>query len=110
MKPLAIIDVETTGLNPYRHDRVIEVAVVLVLPGQGIATEFATLVNPGRDVGPTRIHGITATDIVDAPRFADIAANLAGVLGGATVLVGHNVRFDISFLKSEYMRVGVEQG
>jgi DNA polymerase-3 subunit epsilon len=108
MKPLAIIDVETTGLNPYRHDRVIEVAVVLVLPGQGIATEFATLVNPGRDVGPTRIHGITATAIVDAPRFADIAANLAGVLGGATVLVGHNVRFDISFLKSEYMRVGVE--
>jgi len=108
MKPLAIMDVETTGLNPYRHDRVIEVAVVLVLPGQGIAKEFATLVNPGRDVGPTRIHGITATDIVDAPRFADIAANLAGVLGGATVLVGHNVRFDVSFLKSEYMRVGVE--
>lgn len=108
MRPLAVIDIETTGLNPYRHDRMIEVAVVLVLPGQGIATEFTTLLNPGRDVGPTRIHGITASDIVDAPRFADIAANLAEVLSGTTVLVGHNVRFDISFIRAEYKRVGIE--
>jgi DNA polymerase III subunit epsilon len=107
MKSLAVIDVETTGLNPYRHDRVIEVAAVLLLPGQGIAAEFVTLVNPERDIGPSRIHGITASDIVNAPRFSEIAANLADILRGATALVGHNVRFDISFLQSEYRRVGV---
>jgi len=108
MKPLTVIDVETTGLNPYRYDRVVEVAAVLVLPGQGITAELTTLVNPERDVGPTSIHGLTASDIINAPRFADIAAPLAEVLGSSAVLVGHNVRFDVSFLQAEYRQVGVE--
>ena len=108
MKPLAVIDVETTGLNPFRHDRVIEVAAVLVAPGQGISAELATLVNPERDIGPTSIHGITASDITNAPRFAEIAGNLAEFLCTSIALVGHNVRFDVSFLQSEFGRIGVE--
>ncbi len=108
MKPLAVIDVETTGLNPYRHDRVVEVAAVLLIPGQGIVAELATLVNPERDVGPTRIHGITASDVINAPRFVDIAGHLGGLLRGAVLLAGHNVRFDISFLQSEFRRAGIE--
>jgi DNA polymerase-3 subunit epsilon len=108
MKPLAVVDVETTGLNPYRHDRVVEVAVVLVVPGQGVSSEVATLVNPERDVGPTSIHGITASDIINAPRFADIACHLTDALRVAVGIVGYNVRFDISFLRSEYKRIGVE--
>ncbi len=108
MNLLAVIDVETTGLNPYRHDRVVEVAAVLLLPERGIQAELTTLVNPERDVGPTRIHGLTASDLINAPRFADIAANLVEVLHGSAVLVGHNVRFDVSFLQSEYRRIGVE--
>lgn len=76
MKPLAVIDVETTGLNPYRFDRVVEVAVVLVGPGQGISAELTTLVNPERDIGPTSVHGLTASDIINAPRFAQIAGHL----------------------------------
>ena len=106
MKPLAVIDVETTGLNPFRHDRVVEVAAVLVVPGKGISGELATLVNPERDVGPTSIHGLTASDIINAPRFADIAGHLSS---SAFSRVGrHNVRFDVSFLRSEYGRIGVE--
>ena len=108
MKPLAVIDVETTGLNPYRHDRVVEVAAVLVVPGQGISAELATLVNPERDIGPTSVHGLTASDIINAPRFAQIAGHLAEFLCGSIALVGHNVRFDVSFLQSEYSRIGVE--
>ncbi len=108
MIPLAVIDVETTGLNPYRHDRVVEVAAVLLLPEQGIQAELTTLVNPERDVGPTSIHGLTASDVINASRFADIAANLIEFLRGSAVLVGHNVRFDLSFLQAEYRRIGVE--
>ena len=108
MKPLAVIDVETTGLNPYRLDRVVEVAVVLVVPGQGISAELTTLVNPERDIGPTSVHGLTASDIINAPRFAQIAGHLAEFLCGSIALVGHNVRFDVSFLQSEYGRIGVE--
>ncbi|OGB94342.1 MAG: hypothetical protein A2Z31_06670 [candidate division NC10 bacterium RBG_16_65_8] len=108
MKPLVVIDVETTGLNPYRHDRVVEVAAVLVLPEKGIQAELTTLVNPERDVGPTSIHGLSASDLIHAPRFAEIAAHLVEVLRSSDVLVGHNVRFDVSFLQSEYRRIGVE--
>ena len=108
MNPLAVIDVETTGLNPYRHDRVVEVAVVLLVPEDGIQAELTTLVNPGRDVGPTSIHGLTASDLFDAPRFADIAADLAELLRPSAALIGHNVRFDVSFLQSEYKRIGID--
>ena len=108
MRPIAVIDVETTGLNPFRHDRVVEIAALLVTPKQGTLSEITSLVNPERDIGPTRIHGITASDVIDAPRFADIAGNLADFLRDSTVVAGHNVRFDISFLQSEYERVGIE--
>lgn len=108
MSPVAVIDVETTGLNPYRHDRVIEIAAVILMPGQGLVSEFTTLINPERDIGPTRIHGITATDVISAPRFTDIAAQFADFIKDVPVLAGHNFRFDMSFIQSEFRRIGVE--
>jgi DNA polymerase III subunit epsilon len=108
MKPLAVIDVETTGLNPYSYDRVVEVAAVLVMPGEGVLAELTSLVNPERDIGPTSIHGLTATDIINAPHFEEIAGHLAEFLSHSSALAGHNVRFDISFLQSEYKRIGIQ--
>ncbi len=93
MNPLAVIDVETTGPNPHAMIGWVEVAVVLMVPGRGFMQEMTTLVNPERDVGPTSIHGLTASDLLDAPRFADIAANLTELLCASAALVGHNVRF-----------------
>jgi len=58
----AVVDLETTGLYP-STDRVIEVAVVHVSADAEIVGEFCTLINPCRDVGPTRIHGIRAADV-----------------------------------------------
>jgi len=55
----AVVDVETTGLFPAR-DRVVEVAVVHLDPDARVTGEFSTLIDPRRDVGPTRIHGISA--------------------------------------------------
>jgi DNA polymerase III subunit epsilon len=104
----AVIDVETTGLNPYRNDRVIEIAVVLWVPDRGITADISTLVNPERDIGPMSIHGISASDIINAPRFMEITDQLNEFWRNAVALVGHNVRFDISFLRSEYGRIGVE--
>lgn len=108
MKSFAVVDVETTGLNPYKYDRIVEIAIVLMLPKQGIVQEFTTIINPERDIGPTSIHGLTASDVVNAPRFNDIAGNLAELLKNVNVLVGHNVRFDVSFLQSEYNRIDIE--
>lgn len=87
------IDFETTGLFPTRHDRVLEVGVVFVDEGGTVEGEWSTLVNPGRDVGPTNIHGITAREILEAPTFADISPILLRSVAGRTV-VAHNAPFE----------------
>ena len=103
----AVVDVETTGLFPAGHDRVIEVGVV-VLDGRRVPTDaWTTLINPRRDVGPTRIHGITASQVADAPTFPEIAGDLSERLADR-VLVGHNVRFDLAFLAAEFGALGAD--
>jgi DNA polymerase-3 subunit epsilon len=57
-------------------------------------------------VGPTRIHGIRAQDILHAPSFSQAAAALWQMLAGR-VLVAHNVPFDARFLEAEFSRCGV---
>ena len=102
---VAVIDVETTGLSP-RMDRVVEVGVVLLDSHGEVEAEFETLVNPGRDVGPTGLHGISASDVVDAPAFADVAPHLRSLLAGR-VVVAHNALFDLRFLAREFGRAGM---
>jgi DNA polymerase-3 subunit epsilon len=99
------IDFETTGLFPTRHDRVIEVGVVFVTDDGEVEGEWSTLVNPGRDVGPTSIHGVTAREVLKAPTFADIAPHLLQSVAGRTV-VAHNAPFDARFLRVELSRAG----
>lgn len=106
MAGYTVVDVETTGLFPKAHDRIVEIAVVYVSELGRIEGEWSTLVNPGRDVGPTRIHGITARDVANAPSFADIAPYVLQSVAGRTI-VAHNSRFDTGFLTSELERVGV---
>lgn len=107
MTYLAVIDVETTGLNPYRHDRVIELAALMMTLDGEVGREFVTLINPERDIGPTTIHGLTASDIAAAPRFAEVAGSLLDIVDGCVVIAGHNIRFDHSFLSAEFSRLGL---
>ncbi len=101
----AVVDLETTGLFPERHDRIVEIGIVLLGPGLDAQAEWTTLVNPCRDVGPTRIHGITATQVAGAPLFADIVGDVCGRISNR-VLVGHNVTFDLRFLRAELAPFG----
>ena len=71
---IAVVDVETTGLSPRRHDRILEIGIVVIAATGEVEFEYETLVNPRRDVGPTSIHQITAEQLVDAPT--------GGLLGG----------------------------
>lgn len=101
----AVVDVETTGISP-RTNRIVEIAVVNLDADLRPQSEFVTLVNPGRDVGPTSIHGVTASDLVEAPPFAAVAgAVLARVAG--RVVVAHNATFDARFLLAEFGRLDV---
>ena len=104
----AVLDFETTGLFPSSH-RVVEVAIVHVDVNGVIEGAWDTLINPGRDLGKQSIHHVKASDILDAPTFAQIAPQLVELLAGR-VLVAHNARFDQGFLDAEFARIGYGPG
>ncbi len=98
--PLAVVDVETTGFSP-GADRIVEVAVVRVAPDGTVMEQFVSLVDPGRDVGPTWVHQITDEMVAGAPTFADIAGDVLELFDGA-VVVAHNAGFDGGFSDSSW--------
>ena len=104
-EPLIFLDLETTGAN-FANDRIIEIGVVEV--GQDGAREWSSLVNPGRPVPPfiTGLTGIDTAMVATAPRFEDLAVPLLERLKGR-LFVAHNARFDYSFLKREFLRLGL---
>jgi DNA polymerase-3 subunit epsilon len=104
-QPLVFVDIETNGLNHIRG-RVVEVAAIRVENGE-VVREFRSLIDPGTPLPQfiTRLTGITQNDLDGAPLFLAIANELQEVLDGA-IFVAHNVRFDYSFLKQEFKRIG----
>lgn len=103
--PFVVVDVETTGGQPWGVDRVTEVAAVHV-EGTATSLAFHSLINPERPIPSyiTRLTGIDDAMVRGAPRFSDIAGELAAHLVGR-VFVAHNARFDFGFLDSEFSRV-----
>ncbi len=67
---------------------------------------WATLVDLGRDPGPTFIHHITADMLSGASTLADAAGEILSMLDGA-VAVAHNARFEVGFIAQEFARVGI---
>jgi DNA polymerase-3 subunit epsilon len=103
--PLAVVDVETTGFDP-NGDRIIEVAVIH-MQGGAVTDRWGTLVNPERDVPEdvVRITGIDPAALPGAPRFAEIADEVASRLAGR-VFVAYNLTFDRGFIAAELARAG----
>ncbi|MDB5254121.1 MAG: polC [Parcubacteria group bacterium] len=104
-KIFAIVDVETTGTSP-TFDRCIELGIIRV--ENGLVTErFQTLLDPQKNLPSsiTTITGIQAEDLLGAPLFEDVSDKVSELLEGA-VFVAHNARFDYSFMKNEFKRVG----
>jgi len=100
-----VIDVETTGLFPEMHDRIVEIALVQTDRFGTPLSTWETLVNPLRDLGPQHIHGIRAIDLVDAPTFDQIVPDVVERIGGRAI-VAHNASFDARFLSAELRRAG----
>lgn len=98
----AVVDVETTGFG--KHDRVIEIGVVLLDHRLRIIDEYETLIDPERDLGPTHVHGITPKMISMAPTFGEVASAIAKRIGNR-VVVAHNLIFDERMLGLEFERM-----
>lgn len=101
----AVLKFQTTGLFPYRLDRVVEVAVVHLDSRAQITGRWHSVVNPLRDLAGEESHGLTEADVLAAPTFDLIAPRLVELLSGR-VLVAHNAHFDTAFLMSEFARMG----
>jgi len=99
-----VIDVETTGLSSRSH-RVLEIAVVRTDTAGRVTGEWSRRIDPEGPVGATHIHGITADDVRGAPKFGELIPHLNQWMRG-TVLVAHNARFDLAFIRSEYSYAG----
>ncbi|OFS24054.1 exonuclease domain-containing protein [Corynebacterium sp. HMSC04H06] len=99
----AVVDFETTGFGA--TDRIIEIGAVLLDHNFRVEGAFETLVQPDRDVPNSFVHQLSASDLVAAPRFADIAGRFAAALSGR-VLVAHNAPFEVRFLGYEFARLG----
>lgn len=101
----AIIDVETTG-GDFRRDRIIEIAIV-IHDGEKELDRFESFVNPERSIpyNITRLTGIYQEMVEDAPYFYEIAKQIVLLTEGC-IFVAHNVRFDYSFIRYEFERLG----
>ncbi len=107
-KPLAFIDLETTGTNP-GLDRIIEIAIVKILT-DGTRTVKRKLLNPGIPIPKqsSDIHGISDEMVKDAPLFKAVAQELKQMLDGCDLAGYNSNRFDIPLLMEEFLRAGVE--
>ena len=92
-----VLDVETTGGSP-ATDCLTEVAAARYRGGELLGT-YRTFVRPDVRIPPyiTALTGISDAMVADAPPVGEMLASFLEFLGGA-VIVGHNVRFDLSFL------------
>jgi DNA polymerase-3 subunit epsilon len=102
-----VLDTETTGLVPEEGHRIIEVACLELAGRRPTGRHFHRFLNPERaiDIGATQVHGLTAEDLADKPRFADIADELLEFVEGSELLI-HNAPFDVAFLNAELNRIG----
>ena len=104
-----VFDMETTGLEPDRGDRVVSLAGVKVQGGAVKRSKhFDALVNPGRPIpaASASLHGITDARVAGMPALEAVMPAFLRFAQGA-VLVGHEVWFDLSFLEPEARRLGL---
>lgn len=103
---LAILDVETTGATAY-YDRIMEIGVLRIEKGK-VVKKLETFINPEVGIPPfiESLTGIVSHDLENAPLFSDIKNDLIEILEGAT-FVAHNARFDYSFIRHEFKRIGI---
>jgi DNA polymerase-3 subunit epsilon len=108
LKPLAIIDLETTGIN-LGSDRIIEIAIVKI-QADGTKLIKRKLLNPEMPIPQfsTDVHGITDEMIRDAPTFKQVANEIKQFLEHCDLAGYNSNRFDVPMLAEEFLRAGLD--
>jgi DNA polymerase-3 subunit epsilon len=102
-----VLDTETTGLEPSKGHRIIEVGCVELEDRKPTGRHFHVYINPQREVDPEAmaVHGITNEFLLDKPLFSDIATEFVNFIRGAQLVI-HNAPFDVGFMNHEFAKVG----
>src|SRR5438270_274073 len=96
-----VFDTETTGLDPYQGDRLVEIGCVELVNGFPTGNSFHYYLNPERDVPDAafQVHGLSVEFLKDKPLFADICEEFLAFVADAP-LVAHNAMFDLGFINA----------
>jgi len=107
-RPIAFIDLETTGIN-ISTDKIIEIAIVKILP-DGTKQVKRKLLNPQMPIpkASTDIHGITDEMVKDAPTFKQVANEIKQYLDNCDMGGYNSNRFDVPMLIEEFLRIGLD--
>ena len=101
-----VIDTETTGLNPFEGDKIVEIGCVEMINHVPTNKVFHKYINPQRDIPEEviKIHGITEEFLKDKPTFAEIADEFLDFISSDNLVI-HNAAFDMSFINSELVAI-----
>jgi DNA polymerase-3 subunit epsilon len=101
-----VLDTETTGLDPLRGDRLVEVGCVELYNRMPTGQSFHRYMNPERDVPAEAfaVHGLSTAFLASKPLFAEVVEELLAFIGDAPLVI-HNASFDISFINAELDRI-----
>lgn len=107
-RPLAFLDLETTGIN-ISADRIVEIAIVRI-GTDGTKTVKRKLINPEMPIPPgaTAVHGISNEMVKDAPTFKQAANEIKQFIENCDLAGYNSNRFDIPMLVEEFIRAGIE--
>lgn len=102
-----ILDTETTGLDPQKGHRIIEIGCVEMIDRRLTENRFHTYINPQREIDPgaVKVHGITNAFLKDKPLFSEVVKAFMAFVDGAQLVI-HNAVFDIGFLNAELKGLG----
>ncbi|HEX5230617.1 MAG TPA: DNA polymerase III subunit epsilon [Bradyrhizobium sp.] len=101
-----VLDTETTGLDPLRGDRLVEIGCVEIFNRMPTGQTFHRHLNPERDMPAEAfaVHGLSSEFLADKPLFVDVVEEFLEFIGEAPLVI-HNASFDISFINAELDRI-----
>ena len=102
-----VFDTETTGLEPLKGDRLVEIGAVELFNHLPTGRDFHVYINPERSMPEEafRVHGLSSEFLADKPLFSAVVDEFLEFIDGA-MLIAHNANFDIAFLNAEFARLG----
>jgi len=101
-----VLDTETTGLDPLRGDRLVEVGCIELFNRMPTGQTFHRYINPEREMSAEAfaVHGLSTRFLADKPFFHEVVEEFLEFLGDAPLVI-HNASFDISFINAELDRI-----